>query len=127
MEEIRETLGAVLERQASTFPEKDFIVFPDRNLRFTYAAFDARVNALARGLMAIGIGKGDHVGIWATQRSGLAHRALCHREDRHGDRHREHLLPDARAGVHRQAVRHEGAVPDQTGSRTATTWPWSTS
>jgi fatty-acyl-CoA synthase len=66
MEEIRETLGAVLERQASTFPEKDFIVFPDRNLRFTYAAFDARVNALARGLMAIGIGKGDHVGIWAT-------------------------------------------------------------
>jgi fatty-acyl-CoA synthase len=66
MEEIRETLGVVLERQASLFPEKDFIVFPDRNLRFTYAAFDARVNALARGLMSIGIGRGDHVGIWAT-------------------------------------------------------------
>ena len=66
MEEIRATLGAVLERQASLFPDKDFIVLPDRNLRFTYAAFDARVNALARGLVAIGIGRGDHVGIWAT-------------------------------------------------------------
>ncbi len=66
MEQISETLGAVLERQASVFPEKDFIVFPDRSLHFTYAAFDARVNALARGLMGIGIGKGDHVGIWAT-------------------------------------------------------------
>ena len=66
MEEIRETLGAVLERQASLFPEKDFIVFPDRNLHFTYAAFDARVDALARGLMGIGIGRADHVGIWAT-------------------------------------------------------------
>ena len=66
MEEISETLGAMLERQASAFPEKDFMVFPDRNLRFTYPAFDARVDALARGLMGIGIGRGDHVGIWAT-------------------------------------------------------------
>ena len=63
---MTETLGAVLESQAARFPAKDFIVFPDRNLRFTYASFDARVNTLARGLLAIGLGKGDHVGIWAT-------------------------------------------------------------
>src|SRR5271157_2135695 len=63
---MSETLGGALERQASRFPAKDFIVFPDRNLRFTYASFDARVNTLARGLLSIGIGKGDHVGIWAT-------------------------------------------------------------
>ncbi|MGO9307847.1 MAG: AMP-binding protein [Spirochaetia bacterium] len=61
-----ETLGAVLERQAARFPGKDFIVFPDRNLRFTYGSFDARVNTLARGLLSVGIGQGDHVGIWAT-------------------------------------------------------------
>ncbi len=66
MEDIRETLGQVLERPASRHPDKDFIVLPDRNLRFTYAAFDARVNAMARGLLSIGLGKGDHLGIWAT-------------------------------------------------------------
>jgi len=66
MQEISETLGATLERQAAAFPRKDFIVFPDRNLRFSYSSFDARVNTLARGLMSIGIGAGDHVGIWAT-------------------------------------------------------------
>jgi fatty-acyl-CoA synthase len=65
-QDITETLGAVLERQAAGSPDKDFIVFPDRNLRFSYGEFDRRVNDLARGLLAIGISKGDHVGIWAT-------------------------------------------------------------
>jgi fatty-acyl-CoA synthase len=66
MENVTETLGQVLERQAALYPGKEFIVFPDRNLRCTYADFDQRVNNLARGLLAIGIGKGDHIGIWAT-------------------------------------------------------------
>ena len=66
MENVTETLGQVLERQAALSPGKEFIVFPDRNLRFTYAEFDQRVNNLARGLLAIGIGKADHIGIWAT-------------------------------------------------------------
>jgi fatty-acyl-CoA synthase len=66
MEYITDTLGGMLERQAALFPKKDFIAFADRNLRFTYADFDRRVNTLARGLLGIGIGRGDHVGIWAT-------------------------------------------------------------
>jgi fatty-acyl-CoA synthase len=66
MQEISDTLGDMLERQAALFPGKDFMSFPDRTLSFTYSSFDARVNTLARGLMSIGIGKGDHVGIWAT-------------------------------------------------------------
>ena len=63
---ITETLGAVLERFAAEAPDRDFMVFPDRNLRFSYAEFNRRVDNLARGLLAIGIRKGDHVGIWAT-------------------------------------------------------------
>ena len=66
MGEITLTLGGVLEEMAARFPSKDFMVFPDRNLRFTYSEFDRRVNNLARGLLAIGLGKGDNVGIWAT-------------------------------------------------------------
>jgi fatty-acyl-CoA synthase len=66
MEFITDTLSGMLERQAARFPAKDFIVFADRNLRFTYADFTRRVEALARGLLSIGVGKGDHVGIWAT-------------------------------------------------------------
>ena len=36
------------------------------NLRFTYKEFNDRVDMLAKGLLSIGITKGDHVGIWAN-------------------------------------------------------------
>ena len=58
-------LGIVFEEQAQKFSQKDFIVYPDRNLRWSWGEFNTRVNALAKGLINIGIGKGDHVGIWA--------------------------------------------------------------
>jgi len=66
MDYITDTLGRVLETQVARHPDKEFMVYPDRNLRFTYAEFDRRVNALAKGLLAIGLVKGDHLGIWAT-------------------------------------------------------------
>jgi fatty-acyl-CoA synthase len=60
-----DTLGDFLEKQVEKYPERDFMIYPDRNLRFTYKDFDERVNMLAKGLLTLGIGKGDHVGIWA--------------------------------------------------------------
>jgi fatty-acyl-CoA synthase len=59
------TIGQYFERQAAADPERDFIVYPDRALRWSYSEFDHRVDQLAKGLLGIGIGKGDHVGIWA--------------------------------------------------------------
>ena len=59
------TLGRQLEFWARETPTHDFLVYPDRSLRWTYQQFNARVNRLAKGLLAIGIRKGDHVGIWA--------------------------------------------------------------
>jgi len=66
MQLIEKTIGAVLEDQAALYPDKDFVVYADRGLRFSYRQFDARVNALAKGFLAMGIGKDDKVGIWAT-------------------------------------------------------------
>jgi fatty-acyl-CoA synthase len=59
------TIGQYFEKVASADPGRDFVVYPDRDLRWSYAEFDQRVDRLAKGLLAIGIGKGDHVGIWA--------------------------------------------------------------
>ena len=59
------TLGEFLEKQARRLPDHEFIVYPDRDLRWSFADFNARVDSLAKGLLAIGLGKGDHVGIWA--------------------------------------------------------------
>lgn len=60
------TIGAFLEEQVKKLPDHEFIVYPDRDLRFTFRQFNERVNQLAKGLLAIGISKGDNVGIWAT-------------------------------------------------------------
>ncbi|WMW22855.1 AMP-binding protein [Methanolobus mangrovi] len=61
-----DTVGVFFEKMVMNDPDREFLVYPDRDLRFTYKEFDERVNMLAKGLIEIGIGKGDHVGIWAT-------------------------------------------------------------
>ena len=60
------TLGDWLEHWATVTPDKEYIVYSDRDLRFTWAKFNERVDNLAKGLVAIGVKKGSNVGIWAT-------------------------------------------------------------
>jgi len=60
------TLGEWLEHWAEKTPDKEYIVYSDRDLRFTWRQFDQRVNTMARGLISIGVTRGDHVGIWAA-------------------------------------------------------------
>ncbi|GAB6391830.1 MAG: AMP-binding protein/fatty-acyl-CoA synthase [Treponematales bacterium] len=66
MQFFETTLGQLLREKARSQPDHDFIVYADRDLRFTYGEFDRRVDALARGLLATGLKPGAHVGIWAT-------------------------------------------------------------
>ena len=60
------TLGQWLEHWAETTPDKEYIVYSDRDLRFTWSQFNERVDNLAKGLISIGVKKGSNVGIWAT-------------------------------------------------------------
>ena len=59
------TLGDWLEHWAAVSPDKEYIVYSDRDLRFTWKTFNERVDNMANGLLAIGVTKGSHVGIWA--------------------------------------------------------------
>lgn len=63
---IEKTLGQLLEDGAAQYPDKEFIVYSDRNLRFSYKEFNERVDKVAKGLLSLGLKKGDHLGIWAT-------------------------------------------------------------
>ena len=60
------TIGDLLDRQASQFGDRDALVHVDTGARYSYAEFRDEVDQVARGLMALGIHKGHHVGIWAT-------------------------------------------------------------
>ncbi len=63
---FEQTIGDWLEKWACETPHKEAVVYSDRNLRFTYAQLNERVDNLAKGFMEIGVTKGSHVGIWAT-------------------------------------------------------------
>ncbi len=60
------TMGALLADTARRFPDHDALVYPDRGLRLSYRAFDQLTDRVAKGLLRLGVKKGDHVAIWAT-------------------------------------------------------------
>ena len=60
------TLGQLLDEKARLFPDTDCVVYNDRAFRTTYKEFSAMTDLVGKGLMKLGIGKGDHVTIWAT-------------------------------------------------------------
>ena len=62
---IGETIGANFDRIAGSYPERDVLVVRHQNVRWTYAEFAARVDRLARALVATGMRPGDRLGIWA--------------------------------------------------------------
>lgn len=59
------TLSDWLEYWAENTPDREYIVYSDRDLRFTWNTFNKRVDNMAKGLIAIGVTRGDNVGIWA--------------------------------------------------------------
>ncbi|RLF40050.1 MAG: AMP-binding protein [Thermoplasmata archaeon] len=62
---ITKTMGEVLDETASKYPNNDALVYVDRNLRYTYKEFKEKCDQLAKGLLKLGIKKGEHVAVWA--------------------------------------------------------------
>jgi|GEM_PF-1106998 len=60
------TLGDLVDEVAERFPDNDAVVYVDRDYRLTYAQFKDLTDRLAKGLMALGVGHGEKVGVWAT-------------------------------------------------------------
>src|SRR5262245_11339696 len=60
------TIGRMLRETARRHPERPALVFPQFGERRTYAEFDREVDATAKALLALGIAKGEHVALWAT-------------------------------------------------------------
>ncbi len=67
MEQLWEiTLGDLLDQMADKYPDHDCVIYHNRPFRKSYREFRDLVNLTAKGFMKMGIKKGDHVSIWAT-------------------------------------------------------------
>lgn len=51
------TIADFFEMQVEKQPDHEFLIYPDRDLRYSYKEFNERANNLAKGLLAIGIKK----------------------------------------------------------------------
>jgi Acyl-CoA synthetases (AMP-forming)/AMP-acid ligases II len=65
MEFIEKTIGEVLSDVAKNFPDRTAVKYTDRDYCRTWKEFNEEAELIGRGLMALGVKKGDHVAIWA--------------------------------------------------------------
>ena len=61
-----ERLGDLLDKCIRNHPDNDAIVYVDRDLRLSWKEWGVAVDQVAKGLMAMGVQKGDKVAVWAT-------------------------------------------------------------
>ena len=62
---LGETLGQNLDRTAARVPDSPALIVPSAGVRWSYAELAARADAFAAGLLALGLERGDRLGIWS--------------------------------------------------------------
>src|SRR4051794_12202666 len=62
---LGETIGANLDRAGAQYGDREALVVRHQDVRWTYAELGEEVDRAARSIAALGVGKGDRVGIWA--------------------------------------------------------------
>ncbi len=62
------TIYGLLADTARAYPDRLAVVFREQGVRWTWREFVAEVDAFGAGLAALGLAKGDRVGIWSPNR-----------------------------------------------------------
>lgn len=63
---VNKTIGQVIRETAARYPQNLALIHPEFGVRQNYRDFYADCRKIARGLMALGIKRGDNVSVWTT-------------------------------------------------------------
>ena len=66
---LEETIGSAFDRAVAANPDHEALVVPFQDVRLTYRQLAEQVDRLARGLLSLGLDKGDRVGMWSANNS----------------------------------------------------------
>ena len=58
------TIGQYIEKLAKEFPNKTALKYIEQNYACTFSELDNKTDIIAKGLLGMGLRKGDHIGIW---------------------------------------------------------------
>ena len=64
-QQLTHTVGSLLDDMARRYPDNEALVYPERGLRYSYKQFNDSCRQIAKGLLRLGIKKGDNIAIWA--------------------------------------------------------------
>ena len=64
-----QTIPALLADTVARCGERPAVLFREQGIRWTWREFAAEVDELAAGLLALGLERGDRVGIWSPNRA----------------------------------------------------------
>ncbi|KPB06469.1 AMP-binding protein [Bacillus sp. CHD6a] len=65
---VHKTIGNLLDETVARYPDKEAVVYVETGLRYSYKEFQQICNQVAKGLMSLGIQKGDHIAVWASNK-----------------------------------------------------------
>ncbi|MEO8543265.1 MAG: AMP-binding protein [Burkholderiaceae bacterium] len=65
---VKLTIGQLLDATVASDGDRDAFVFVEHGVRWTWRQFREEVDRLARGLLSLGVERGDRVGIWSPNR-----------------------------------------------------------
>ncbi|HEX9870437.1 MAG TPA: AMP-binding protein, partial [Candidatus Tectomicrobia bacterium] len=63
------TIGDMFDVIVAQYPDDEALIVPHQGLRYTYRQLQREVDRCARGLMALGLEKGERIGIWSPNRA----------------------------------------------------------
>jgi fatty-acyl-CoA synthase len=63
---VNKTIGQVIQEAALNYPENPALIQPEFKLRQNYRDFYASCRETAKGLMAMGVKRGDKISVWTT-------------------------------------------------------------
>ncbi len=63
---VHQTIGQVIQKAAAQYPQNPVLIHPEYGVRQNYREFYDECRKVARGLMALGIQRGDNVSVWTT-------------------------------------------------------------
>jgi fatty-acyl-CoA synthase len=69
---IGDTIGVYFDQAAERWADRDALIVRQQNIRWSYRDLKTRVDALAAGLLALGLSPGERVGIWSPNNAEWA-------------------------------------------------------
>ncbi|MGA7809547.1 AMP-binding protein [Bradyrhizobium sp.] len=65
---LGDTIGSSLDKACARWGDREALVSPSHDVRWSWREFAARVDALAAGFLALGLERGMRIGIWSLNR-----------------------------------------------------------